>query len=83
MKGQGFQLSNTTQCNFELLKKTTKAPILALPSYCIVFQVVFDESAIAIGVILSMEGRPIVYFERLNEARRKLATYDLEFYAIV
>ena len=35
-------------------------------------------------VVLSQEKRPIALFsEKLCEARRKLATYDKEFYVVV
>ena len=48
------------------------------------FQVDWDASCIAIGAILSQEGRPISYFsEKLNDTKRKYYVYDQEFYAIV
>jgi hypothetical protein len=72
---KGFQL---------LKKKITKQPILALPDFGKLFQVECDASGIAIGVVLSQEGKPISYFsEKLNDAKKKYSSYDKEFYAIV
>lgn len=37
-----------------------------------------------IGVVLSQEGRPIAFFsEKLNDAKRRYSSYDLEMYALV
>ena len=48
------------------------------------FQVDYDASGIAIGVVLSQEGRLATYFnEKLNDAKRKNSIYDQEFYVIV
>jgi hypothetical protein len=43
-----------------------------------------DASRFAIGVVLSQDDMPIVYFsEKLNEVKVKYSTYDKEFYAII
>lgn len=43
-----------------------------------------DASNIAIGVVLSQEGKLVAFFsEKLNEAKRKYSTYDLELYEMV
>ena len=43
-----------------------------------------DASSIAFGEILSQEGRPVEFFsERLDEAKTRYSTYDLELYALV
>ena len=64
--------------------KITEKPILVLPDFNKPFQVKFDASGEAIGVVLSQEDRPISYFsEKLNETRRKYSSYDKEFYAVV
>ena len=58
-------------------QKVTKQPDLALPHFNKVFQVDYDASGTAIGVILSQEGRPIAYFsENLNDEKRKYYVYD-------
>ncbi|XP_020262255.1 uncharacterized protein LOC109838206 [Asparagus officinalis] len=44
----------------------------------------WGEDADRIGGVLSQEGRPVAFYsEKLNEARQKWTTYELELYAIV
>ena len=58
-------------------EKVIEKPILALLEYNKLFQVDYDASSTAIGVVLSQEGRPISYFsEKLNDAKRKYYIYD-------
>ena len=84
LKGNKFIWMSDAQDSFELIKKkVTKAHILVLPNFNKVFEVKCDASHTGIGVILSQEGKPIVFFsEKLSEARRKYITYDKEFYII-
>jgi hypothetical protein len=58
--------------------------ILVLSDFGKTFQVRCDASGVAIGVVLSKDNRPIVYFnEKLNDAKRKYSTYDKEIYSII
>lgn len=70
---------------FNVLKeKITEQSILALSVFNKVFQVDYDESGSAIGVVLSQEGKPIAYFsEKLHDAKNKYSIYDQQFYAIM
>ena len=41
-------------------------------------------SNLAIGEVLSQEGRQVVFLsKKLNDAKKKYSTYDLELYAMV
>jgi hypothetical protein len=82
---KSFHWIEEAEKSFNLLKrKVTEQPILVLPDFQRTFQVKYDASGFAIGVVLSQEDRPIEYFsEKLNEAKVKHSTYDKEFYAII
>ena len=79
-----FDWKKEAEKGFILLKeKITKQPILIFPYFSKTFQVKCDASGVTIGVVLSRDDKPIVYFsEKLNDAKRKYLTYDKEFYDI-
>ena len=59
-----------------------KYPILVLTDFNNLYAIECDAGGVAIGALLSQEGRPMTFFsEKLNET--KDSAYDLEFYAMV
>ena len=84
-RGKIFNWTKAAAFSFDQLKKKiTEAPILILPDFNKLFTVECDASGLAIGGVLSQEGRPIAFFsEKLNEAKQKYNTYDKEFYAAI
>jgi hypothetical protein len=80
-----FHWTAKAEKRFNLLKwKITEQPVFVLSDFQKTFQVKFDASGFAIGVVLSQEDRSVAYFsEKLNEEKLKYSTYDKEFYAII
>jgi hypothetical protein len=70
---QAFKWTETTDRIFKLLKKKiVEKPVLALPSFYKNFKIETNASGTIIGVVLSQEKRPIVYFsKKLNEEKHK------------
>ena len=47
------------------------------------FTIEIDASNLDIGAILSQAGKPIVFFfEKINDAKKRYSTYDLELYIV-
>lgn len=80
-----FKWTEATEKAFQTLKQEVATkPILLLPTFDKLFTIECDASGVAVGGVLSQEGRPMALFsEKLNEAKKKYSTYDLELYALV
>jgi hypothetical protein len=60
------------------------SPVLHLPYLSLPFEIEFDASQYAIGVVLKQGGHPIAYHsETLSESKKNYSTYDKEFYSLV
>lgn len=84
-KSSILQWTKEADQSFEYLKtRVAHQPILNLPEFNKVFTIECDASGYALEVVLSQEGKPIALFsEKLNEAKKKNSSYDLEQYAMV
>lgn len=85
MNSKSFHWSEDADRAFFIIKqKLSNAPLLVLPDFSTPFDLHCDASKIGIGAVLSQGGHPVAYFsEKLNGARSRYSTYDVEFYAIV
>jgi hypothetical protein len=84
-KKGAFVWTTTTQKAFEAIKvQLTQAPILRLPNFEIPFEVSCDASHLGIGGVLSQNGHLVAFYsEKLNDARKRYSTYDLELFAVI
>lgn len=65
-------------------ERVSQQPILVLPDFNKVFTIECDANELAIGAVLSEEGKPAAFFsEKLNEEKQKYSSYGLELYAMV
>lgn len=80
-----FKWTEQVDKAFQMLKQEVATkPILLLPTFDKLFTLECDASGIAVGGVLSQEGRPMAFFsEKLNEAKKRYLAYDLELYALV
>ena len=85
MKPGLFIWTKATNKAFEEIKSNmVNPPILCLPNFEKVFEVACNASHVGIGAVLSQEGHSVTFFsEKLNGAKKKYSTYDLEFNAVV
>ncbi|XP_042483120.1 uncharacterized protein LOC122063484 [Macadamia integrifolia] len=83
-KGKFEWTTAATKALHLIKKKMTEAPVLRLPDFNRVFEVATDASHIGLGGVLIQEGHPIAFYsEKLNDAKRRYSTYDLELYAVI
>ncbi|MCO5552972.1 hypothetical protein L7F22_006492 [Adiantum nelumboides] len=68
----------------ELKGYLVSSPILKLPNFSKEFEVVTNASGLALGGVLTQEGRPMAYTSRkLRDHERNYSTHDLELLAII
>ncbi|RVW62160.1 Retrovirus-related Pol polyprotein from transposon 17.6 [Vitis vinifera] len=84
LKSKQIVWTITTNNAFNEIKtKMGEAPVLKLPDFSKIFEIACDASHVRVGGVLSQEEHSIAFYsEKLNEARRRYSTYDMEFYAL-
>eukprot|EP01018_Ginkgo_biloba_P003633 Gb_16330 [translate_table: standard] len=84
-KSKRFKWTEQCQTSFDILKhKLTEALILTLPDVAKPFTLYIDASGVAIGVVLTKEGKVIAYESRkMNEAEMRYPICDQELLAII
>jgi len=84
-KKGAFVWTTAAQKAFEAIKvQLNQAPILRLPNFEIPFEVSCDASHLGIGGVLSQNGHLVAFYsEKLNDARKRYSTYDLELFAVI
>ncbi|MCO5575331.1 hypothetical protein L7F22_029131 [Adiantum nelumboides] len=73
------------EASFSKLKGyLVSSPILKLPNFSKEFEVVTDASGLALGGVLTQEGRPVAYTSRkLRDHEKNYPTHDLELLAVI
>ena len=82
---KSFSWTKVAKIIFEhLKKKVIEASILSLLDFEKLFNIEYNALVVAIGGVLSQEGRPISFFiKKLNDAKKMYGNYDKEIYVIV
>ena len=85
LKNSQFEWTAATDRAFQQIKiALLSAPVLRLPDFDKLFDVVTDASSSGIGAVLSQDLHPVSYFnEKLSEPKSRYTNYDRELYAIV
>ena len=85
LKFPQFDWSTPAERAFQQIKVAlTRAPVIRLPDFEKLFDVVTDAFGAGIGAVLSQELHPISFFsEKLSEAKSRYSNYDRELYAVI
>ena len=78
-----FKSTEAVEKAFQILKQEVATkPILVLPTFDKLFTIECNARNVVVGGVLSLEGRPMAFFsEKINDAKKKYSTYDVELYA--
>eukprot|EP01018_Ginkgo_biloba_P010339 Gb_18720 [translate_table: standard] len=84
-KSKKFKWTDKCQMRFDLLNhKLIEAPILTLLDVSRPFTIFTDAGGVAIGVVLTQDGKVVAYeCRKMNEAEQRYPIYDQELLAIV
>ncbi|MCO5612609.1 hypothetical protein L7F22_066878 [Adiantum nelumboides] len=84
-KGMRIDWKAEHEASFSKLKEyLVSSSILKLPNFSKEFEVVTDASGLAMGGVLTQEGRPVAYSSRkLRDLERNYPTQDLELLAVI
>lgn len=77
-KSKQFKWTERCQASFDLLKpKITKATVMILPYVVRPFTIYMDVSGVAIGAILTQDGKVVAYkSRRMNAIKQRYPIYD-------
>jgi hypothetical protein len=68
----------------QLIDILTSAPLLQHPDYSKPFTIATDASDVALGAVLSQEGKPVAFLSKtFSDTERNWTIYEKELYAVI